>query len=87
MPRASPLRALGAGARASALSGRSARRVAISTVAAVLAGGGAYGVSALVAIASCESGACPVGTAPWPLLLAAAGVAAWAAWEGSREVT
>ncbi|MCC6214256.1 MAG: hypothetical protein IT376_05270 [Polyangiaceae bacterium] len=87
MTRVSPLRRLGSVARAEALGGRAARRVAISGAAALLAGGGAYGVSALVAIASCETGACPIGSAPWPLLLTAAGVASWAAWEGSRDVT
>jgi uncharacterized RDD family membrane protein YckC len=62
------------------------RRLAVSIAAALIAGGAAWGLSVVVAHASCETGACPVGTAPWPLIVALSGVAAYGAAVGSRPV-
>lgn len=41
----------------------------MALLAALLAGAVAYGISAVVALASCETGSCPVGEAPWPFIV------------------
>lgn len=45
------------------------RRLGMALLAALLAGAVAYGISAVVALASCETGSCPVGEAPWPFIV------------------
>lgn len=62
---------------------RSSTRLAVSLAAALVAGGAAWGISAIVALASCETGGCPVGAAPWPLIAAMSAVAALGAAAGS----
>ncbi|MBX3127753.1 MAG: hypothetical protein KF718_13600 [Polyangiaceae bacterium] len=61
------------------------RRLRMALLAALLAGAAAYGISAVVALATCETGSCPVGEAPWPFIALLALVAGGAVVASGRD--